>query len=154
MLCFPFEKYGQRIYKEKTMACIIQTQRRALENVLDNSPLKIEKEQYYDLNGEELTLLGVSVGVGTCSDMHGVDIAVFSKEVPFDPDMHHLPLLPKECSGAVLVRKPFSGETDPELPLGHGQKALVAEGLTATCREGRIIGFLSNQRKRFYIPLA
>ena len=75
------------------MACIIQMQRRAIERLRPRRPtwprhclekagrnltslsLKLE-------SGLELFLYGISQGVGTCSDIHGMNVAVLGVNPP------------------------------------------------------------------------
>ncbi|MDO8558481.1 MAG: hypothetical protein Q7S09_04840 [bacterium] len=136
------------------MGLILQFQRRAIEAVFEDCSLKISEGQRRYLDGEELSLLGVSVGVGTCSDLHDVDIAVFGKKAAFDLRANHPVSLPKECRGAVLLRSRLEGEVDPECPVGPGQYAFVVEGLRITPRQGRAVHFTRNFKKRTYIVLA
>ena len=93
-------------------------QRRALESLLEEDPrnaisvdentISVDMGMFY-LDGTQIFLLGVSQGIGTCSDFHGINIAVFSKEVRVRPvslqgPVHEL------CAGLALLRGPTDEE--------------------------------------------
>ena len=50
-----------------------------------------------------VSLLGISAGVGTCSDLHGIYIAVLGKYSP-QSNLEDL-TFPIHCSGLTLVRE-------------------------------------------------
>jgi len=62
-------------------------QRRALEKVINikepDEPITIGPELSFYLGEEtEIFFTGISKGIGTCADLHGIDIAVFGLEKP------------------------------------------------------------------------
>ena len=59
-------------------------QRRALESLKPEEPIPliVSLEDEYWLQGERIFLIGASPGIGTCSELHGIYIAVFEKNQP------------------------------------------------------------------------
>lgn len=95
------------------MACVKQWQRRALEKLRPWTivPLVFSvngKDEFYLINGKRIYLLGVSSGIGTCSDLKDVNIAVFGYEKP------KFIIFPrrwnKTCQWAALLREPTKKE--------------------------------------------
>ena len=136
------------------MGLVLQTQRRANENAYTEMELVIEYGDKFILIDKELHLLGISEGIGTCSDKHGVNIAVFSDNFPFDPNYHRLPSFPIDCRGAVLIRKPTREETE-KLSTLNSSLAMV-EGLIikSVDQTKRIIYVKLNGITINYVPLA
>ena len=67
------------------MGLVLQMQRRALESAIGGSYIPIANSRRYWIENHEIFFWGTSKGYGTCSDIHGLDIAVFGfkeKEVP------------------------------------------------------------------------
>ena len=106
-------------------------QRRALERVRDQDfqPFRLKRRQTYLLNGEVIYLAGISDGVGTCADFHGIDIAVFTMHpVSARVAENILSTLPRYCQGTALARGKKSDESNPNIdPNVH---TFAAEGLS------------------------
>ena len=69
------------------MASIRQYQRRAIEELFpfrDGKSFKIfpNKDRFFLIDGTPLYFVGLSEGIGTCSDIHGMGVAVFSFNPP------------------------------------------------------------------------
>jgi len=94
------------------MGGIRQMQRRAIEtlrNVIrDEAPVPIERGiLFLSENQQPLFPLGISPGVGTCSDIHGMNVLVLSEYEPINEwsiDNQSV------CEYAVLLRKPTEAE--------------------------------------------
>jgi hypothetical protein len=89
------------------MAGILQFQRRALEKFVDQdsaSTIVVGQGERCTLDGKDIFLLGVSIGIGTSSDLQGINIAVFSTQGPGTK----VPLT--MCSAAAILRVPLKGE--------------------------------------------
>ncbi len=87
------------------MGLVFQVQRRAIEDLrheAEATPItNIENEGYIStLTGQQLYIAGISPGIGTCSDVHGVDVLVLSEEQPIERrNIGNL-----ACAYTVLVR--------------------------------------------------
>ena len=133
------------------MGFILQTQRRAIEAVFERRIINLRGADFF-LEDLPLKLIGVSEGVGTCSDkkFHGINIAVFRKAADIDgcgidapPDVN--------IEGAVLLRKRADDEVDDSF--SDMSVAMAVEGLTLKSRDDDRIIFASNGRTKLYIPL-
>lgn len=86
-------------------------QRRAIEslrNIRDNSLPPIGSNIIFLLEDQRsLFPLGISVGVGTCSDIHGVNVLVLSEHDPMDNRLGANSVI---CEYAVLLRSPTEDE--------------------------------------------
>ena len=67
------------------MGLVLQMQRRALESAIGASYIPIASDKKYRIGNDEIFFWGVSQGYGTCSDIHGLDIAVFGFEESTTP---------------------------------------------------------------------
>ena len=138
------------------MSFIIQPQRRALEEVFTRFDLLIRPGYQFYLASEEVNLLGISIGAGTCSDLHGLNIAVLSKE-PFNPTVNRVKNLPVNCSGAVLIRR-MSIEEEGDKKKSNwyiNQPIFVTEGLRLVDQDRflRKLFFELNGLKTYYVHL-
>src|SRR3989344_2385352 len=99
------------------MGFIVQMQRRVIEAIYADHELTIEEGAKYFIGDDEVFLLGISRGIGTCSDLHGIDIAVFGKS-RLDPEhesrQRKYDASITSCRGAVLLRDPDS--VDKNMP--------------------------------------
>lgn len=130
-----------------------ERERRAIEIVLDQQPLTLGVRQKYYLDDQELQLLGISEGKGTCSDKHGINVAVFGRSS--EPFLNNFRLVvPRHCHGAILVRNyglaPFQETGDPETELVPYR---VVEGLVPKNNSGDKVYFQSNHKVEFYVPI-
>lgn len=140
------------------MSCIRQYQRRALEALKPKeiqSIYLLSTNEFY-LDNQKIYLLGISEGIGTCSDLHGVNIAVFSRAKPEDNRM----LLGQNkeifCAWSTLLRKPTEEEFQNELKDKKGIAYLVVELIEPILLiekdDGkRIYYFKSTTKKEFYV---
>jgi len=111
------------------LGLVIQFQRRAIEKVFARTHITITKETEFRLNGHGLTFLGTSTGVGTCSDIHGINIAVLGQGSGIRPA--HPLTSPIDCLGLVLLRNLLPEEYEDQKKSGWyvGQSMLMIEGL-------------------------
>ena len=116
------------------MGLILQLQRRAIESlcadrnagelryVQSNTSFSLLDQQNPSDPRRPIRAFGVSRGVGTCSDIHGMDVLVFGDGTPDDG----IPMIPlsdiQKCCYAVLLRKPtpeelggYSSSVDPRV---------------------------------------
>lgn len=137
------------------MGLVIQMQRRAIEVVFDKLDLRIGSGSGFILNGSNLDLLGISDGTGTCSDIKGIDIAVFSLDFPFNPK-HHRPLkFPISCGGAILLRNLTPEEIEKNKSVLSNSSLCAVEGLRLSKPPANnIYNFHSNNRSTTYVALA
>ena len=141
------------------MSSIRQYQRRAAESVITRINMTVKHGPKILLNkrsGKKLHLLGISEGTGTCSDLHGINIAVFS-EHPFDPKRHRLITESKPCHGAVLLRDPTEKEIrEHRHEFSVDDQCLQAvEGLISVpTKGGNILRFKPNGKSALYVQLA
>src|SRR5258708_21269453 len=87
------------------MGLVFQVQRRAIEDLrheAEATPItNIENEDYISTStGQQLYIAGISPGIGTCSDIHGVDVLVLAEVPPIE--RRELGRL--ACAYTVLVR--------------------------------------------------
>ncbi len=95
------------------MSCIRQYQRKALEALKPKeiqSIYLLSTDEFY-LDDEKIYLVGISKGIGTCSDLHDINIAVFSRIKPEDNQAPLRPNVEILCAWSALLR----GLTDTEL---------------------------------------
>ncbi|OGY64788.1 MAG: hypothetical protein A3I24_04555 [Candidatus Harrisonbacteria bacterium RIFCSPLOWO2_02_FULL_41_13b] len=110
------------------MAFIRQYQRRAIEEF---SPFQNRQSftvfpyriRFRLVNGRPLYFLGFSEGIGTCSDIHGMNVAVFSLQRPEKPQSFSLNF-GENCTYGVLLKIASEDECriadrDPKLS-AHG----------------------------------
>jgi len=109
---------------------ILNPGRRAVEHVFTRVPIDITPETQFYLEGKKLNLLSISNGVGTCADLHGINMAVLSFLSP-SPDEKPYFKFPISCQGSVLLRRLTDEELEEEKKskLYTGQSLLVVEGL-------------------------
>ena len=137
------------------MGLITQMQRRSVEKVYVPFEMTIRAADKFFLFQKEIRLLGISVGIGSCSDIHGVNIAVFSKEFPFNPDIHRLPDFPIRCGGAVILRSPRYEEIEN---IGNDHKTTIiplcaVEGLELVAAKSHEKIFYVNGKSDTYVIL-
>lgn len=129
------------------MTNIHNFQRRALEALtIGRLPTKITVggNRIYYLEDRELYLLGISEGVGTCSDLHGLNIAVFSHKGGKDG------ISPKPCDYAGLVRKLTTEETNEDYYARRNISRLVVDGLEVVEDTAEFTRFANTGRKERY----
>lgn len=88
------------------MSGIWQMQRRALECATHGQELNLQvgPQQVLQLeDGRTLFPLGVSQGIGTCSDIHGINILVLGVEEPTDGRNRDY-VFSEKCSRVALLR--------------------------------------------------
>ena len=115
----------------------------------------VSTDEFY-LENEKIYLLGISKGIGTCSDLHGIDVAVFGHIEPKD---NRIPLKPNArifCAWSALLRKPIEEEFQNELKDKSGIPHLVVELIEPILliekKDGkRIYHFKSTKKKEFYV---
>ncbi len=140
------------------MSRLIQYQRRAIEKVVDLSDegkFVLVANQEYILSNSVIFLAGVSEGVGTCSDLHNVNVAVFTKNpkdkgrVKFlDPDYQII------CEGAVLLRDRRKGESSPDIhPACSDIEAVDGLCILHKFDHPKRIFFKPNGRSALYVQL-
>lgn len=144
------------------MSCIRQYQRRALEALKPEKdwPIMIPNgkiDEYY-LYGEKIHLLGISEGIGTCSDLKDINIAVFGKTKPeliqFPRNCQHV-----ICSWSALLRNPTDKELQENWRGKEGISCLVVEGLELTAYKldletvASCYYFLLSKKKQFYVRI-
>lgn len=131
-------------------------QRRALESLKPEEvrPLVISIKDRYYFNGNEIFLLGISEGIGTCSDLHGINIAVFGQKELSSP---RFPRGKTEvnCSWVALLRKPTDEELKQE---GHDSRTpcLIVEeieilGEHPIKKDKTIYNFIATGKKKIYV---
>lgn len=132
------------------MGSVHQFQRYALEELKpeNQNSLTISKSENntYYLDGEEIFLSGISPGVGTCSKLHGIYIAVFESSPPaclqFPRGLEIV-----TCDWSALVRKP-TAEEEQEWFQEHGNRC---------CRTAQRIKLLPREKNTndtsFYFKL-
>ncbi len=133
------------------MGLVIQFQRRAIERVMHQETLRLDKNQRYHLGESEIYLYGISEGVGTCSDerYHGIDIAVFGKLKPDGAERD----LPRSCYGAVLLRMPYKDEKGISFIGKVTNTTCAVEGLKVVQRNGDGYRFSSNGKTELYTDI-
>lgn len=130
------------------MGLILRTERRPIEAVYGQNLISLKPGQKYFLEGKELFFIGVSKGVGTCSDLRGIDIAVFqytTNQPAVTPS--------RACHGTVLIRNRREGELTKWLYPEQIKICLVAEGIEIARSEENTTYFESNHKTEIYVPL-
>lgn len=92
------------------MGFIVQMQRRAIEQLKEEGPplvFSTGEVRFLLENGRELHFLGRSKGVGTCSDIHGMDVLVVSE---VHGNGRKPPVSSWSVAYAVLLRDPTAEE--------------------------------------------
>jgi len=112
------------------MSCVKHWQRRALERLGPRKivPLTVSAKDKYYLDGKRIYLLGTSIGIGTCSDLKDINIAVFGREKPASP---RFPRNGSEsiCQWAALLRRPTEKELQEERNGRDIRCLLAVEGI-------------------------
>jgi len=97
------------VRKEADMGRIRNFQRRAIESLVkweETINADVDWDGVKLLSGERLYVLGISDGVGTCSDVHGLYVLVLGLKPPKDGKPYILPGEKiEDCSYAVLLRE-------------------------------------------------
>ncbi len=131
-------------------------QRRALESLKPEEvrSLVISIEDKYYFNGNEIFFLGISEGIGTCSDLHGINIAVFGQEESPSPRFPR-GKIKVNCSWAAILRKPADEELKQE---GHNSDTLclMVEGIEILGehpikKDKTIYNFIATGKKKIYV---
>jgi|SRR3989338_2697198 len=78
---------------------MLRTERRAVESVFQKNLISLKPGQKYFLENNGLFFIGVSLGIGTCSDLLGINIALFQE---VDNQLTTISLI--TCAETVLVR--------------------------------------------------
>jgi len=137
------------------LGLIIQRQRRAVEEVFTTDNVTITKETEFYLNDRKLTMLGTSIGVGTCSDIKEVNIAVLGQNPETGPT--HPLSSPIHCLGLVLLRNLLPEEYEDQKKSGWyvGQPLLMIEGLEIKEKrsQSNLINLRLSGRKSSYVNL-
>lgn len=138
------------------MGNIHTPQRRALESLKPEEVRSLVisiKDKYY-FNGREIYLLGISEGAGTCSDLHGINIAVFGQKESLSPRFPGGKTR-VNCSWAAILRKPTNEELKQE---GHNSNTpcLIVEGIEILGahpmkKNKTIYNFLATGKKKIYV---
>lgn len=94
------------------MSRVNQDQRRGLEKLISKRDREFivhcdGSQKFRFENGSELFLLGISIGIGTCSDVHGVNIAVFGIAKPPAPAKCFQPV---SCRVAALLGNCYTNQ--------------------------------------------
>lgn len=130
------------------MGLILRTERRAVESVFQKNCISLKPGQRYFLESRELFFVGVSPGIGTCSDLHGINIALF-QEVVNRPTI--IPLI--TCAGTVLVRSRRENEPTKWLYPVQVPICRITEGIRVARTDGNKIYFESSCATNIYVPL-
>ncbi|MDO8496548.1 MAG: hypothetical protein Q7S43_03805 [bacterium] len=130
------------------MGFILRTERRAVESVFQKNLISLKPGQRYFLENKELFFIGVSMGIGTCSDLHGINIALFQE---VDNQLTTIPLI--TCAGAVLVRDRRDNEPTKWLYPAQISICRITEGIRTTRMDGHTIYFESSRTTNIYVPL-
>ena len=93
------------------MGLVLQTQRRAIEELKKEVKTSwpesfFEKNVncFLDQDRKRIFCLGVSEGIGTCSDIHGMNVAVFIENFTDEKKLDKQKV--KKCAYAVLLSNP------------------------------------------------
>ncbi len=136
------------------MSCIKQYQRRAIEALARQKvfrPMEIKSGAKFFLEGREVFFCGISQGEGTCSDMHDVDFAVFSR---LEAETKPLPKTLRLVSGAVLVREAKTRAERNAIGNYHGQLVCVVEALRHDDIRLDLVSFRKIGKKKSYVSIA
>lgn len=135
------------------MAGIRNFQRRALEALMKDRPARTYTvggsrryflEDFISPERREVFLWGISRGIGICSDLHGVDIAVFGEERSTEK-------IPEtSCKSLALARFPLPGEC---LEDGVARKVVEQLEIYHAGRKGDVdvMVFQRTGRKNIYV---
>jgi len=104
------------------------------------------RDSEFFLDGKRIYLLGVSEGVGSCSDLLGVYIAVFSEN---PGSAKAIPGRMDDCSYAALLRVAKEEEKEPYPDCS----CMVVEGLALPQREAEYIEFVKDGTKAVYVNI-
>lgn len=130
------------------MGFILRTERRAVESVFQKNCISLKPGQKYFLENRELFFVGVSLGIGTCSDLHGINIAIFQEVV------NQLTITPlMTCDGTVLVRSRRENEPTKWLYPAQIPICRITEGIRVVRTDGNKIYFESSRATNIYVPL-
>ena len=129
------------------MAHILQNQRRTLESLRPSEDMEviIRPRQVYRYEGHQLFLSGISKGMGTCSDLHNIDIAVF--EYGLKEKQRFIPKSEINCAWTAVLRDPYFYEVARDDPRAW----LVLEGLKPTLAEEMFINFEYSGKLQLYV---
>lgn len=141
------------------MANVHTPQRRALEALKPKQKdiFDFSQQDEFVLSGKRIYLLGISEGIGTCSDLHGINIAVLGW---IQPESIRMPMQSQNkkitCSWSALLREPTEEEFQNELKGKKGIAYLVVELIEPILLiekdDGkRIYYFKSTTKKEFYV---
>ncbi len=137
------------------MGFIKQTQRSAIEKVFTEERLVLRDNLTYFVDGEEFCLLGISEGVGTCSEMefHGINVAVLISAQQYEPSesVNRKIVFPVVCRGGAVIWRRREENEPNEFP--HTEVCNVVEGLVFESQDGGRMTFTRNGRKKMYVPL-
>jgi len=139
------------------MSSIRQYQRRALEALKPKeiqSIYLLNTDEFY-LNDEKIFLVGISRGVGTCSDLHNINIAVFSRIKPENNQTPLRPTLEILCAWSALLRDLTETELQEELndkkDISHLTVERIEPILLIENNDVRTYYFQSTNQKEFYV---
>jgi len=90
------------------------------------------------------------VGIGTCSDLRGIDFAVFGSE---SEGAEPFPHYPRQCRGAVLLREAKNSERPGSFIISKNQLVLAVEALTWKTKDNQTIRLAKTGKKKIYIPI-
>lgn len=131
--------------------------RRALEALKPKQKdiFDFSQQDEFVLSGKRIYFLGISEGIGTCSDLKGINIAVFGRR---KPEACRMPCKDAkvECRWSALLREPTEEEFQNELKDKKGIAYLVVELIEPILLiekdDGkRIYYFKSTTKKEFYV---
>ena len=130
------------------MAGLRNFQRRALESLVNMGAsvitTRLEGAKFY-LDETPIYFLGVSTGIGTCSDMHGLDIAVFANFPPIGKPRGNM----KSCLYAALLRS--STEEEKQQQACPDLAYMTVEGLEVVKQEWNYVVFKQGGTKAIYV---
>lgn len=130
------------------MGFILRTERRAVESVFQQNFISLRSGQRYFLENREIFFVGVSLGIGTCSDLRGINIAIFQE---IDSRSTIIPLV--TCAGTVLVRNRRENEPTKWLYPAQIPICRITEGIITTRTDENRVYFESSQTTNIYVPL-
>lgn len=130
------------------MGFILRTERRAVESVFQHNLISLRSGQRYFLENREIFFVGVSLGIGTCSDLHGINIALFQE---IDSRSTIIPLV--TCAGTVLVRNRRENEPTKWLYPAQIPICRITEGIITTRTDENRVYFESSRTTNIYVPL-
>ncbi len=133
------------------MGSVRNYQRRALEALQPRAShsfwVSFSNEDIYYLDDKRIYFLDVSKGIGTCSDLHGVNIAVFGRK---NLNLYRRPGSVQSvfCKWAALLRRPTIKELREEWK--NEGVCNVVELIEFIRKEGQNIFFCHTHIKKFY----